>query len=556
MTGNVLLSLIVWTPLVGALLVLLVPRDQPDGARRAALAFSSLTFLFSLALWAGFRADTADFQWVEQSAWVPSFGIQYILGVDGVSLFLVLLTTFLTPLVILFSFGDITTRVKEYFFFLLMLETGMLGAFLALDLFLFYVFWELMLIPMYFIIGVWGGARRIYASLKFLIYTLAASLLMLVAILYLVSVHAHGAAVTFDVRELYGTVLSPTEQLWLFTAFALAFAVKVPMFPLHTWLPDAHVEAPTGGSVILAGVLLKMGTYGFLRFAMPLFPDATRAATPLILALAVVGILYGAAVAMVQPDLKKLVAYSSVSHLGFVMLGLFAVNTIGVEGAIYQMLNHGLSTGALFLLVGVIYGRRHTRAIADFGGLWKPLPRYAAVFLVVMLSSIGLPGLNGFIGEFLILLGSFGANRAATVFASGGLVLGAVYMLWMFQRVIFGPLRHEENAHLQDLTGREIAVLAPVVAMIVVMGVYPRPFLRAMEPSVKAVVARIERGAGASGEARRTAGSAAAGEARRTARTAAAGEGRRTAAADAPAEQAAAASLAATRVVARTDVAR
>ncbi len=556
MTGNVLLSLIVWTPLVGALLVLLVPRDQPDGARRAALAFSSLTFLFSLALWAGFRADTADFQWVEQSAWVPSFGIQYILGVDGVSLFLVLLTTFLTPLVILFSFGDITTRVKEYFFFLLMLETGMLGAFLALDLFLFYVFWELMLIPMYFIIGVWGGARRIYASLKFLIYTLAASLLMLVAILYLVSVHAHGAAVTFDVRELYGTVLSPTEQLWLFTAFALAFAVKVPMFPLHTWLPDAHVEAPTGGSVILAGVLLKMGTYGFLRFAMPLFPDATRAATPLILALAVVGILYGAAVAMVQPDLKKLVAYSSVSHLGFVMLGLFAVNTIGVEGAIYQMLNHGLSTGALFLLVGVIYGRRHTRAIADFGGLWKPLPRYAAVFLVVMLSSIGLPGLNGFIGEFLILLGSFGANRAATVFASGGLVLGAVYMLWMFQRVIFGPLRHEENAHLQDLTGREIAVLAPVVAMIVVMGVYPRPFLRAMEPSVKAVVARIERGAGASGEARRTAGSAAAGEARRTAGTAAAGEGRRTAAADAPAEQAAAASLAATRVVARTDVAR
>src|SRR6266404_3494971 len=297
MTGNVLLSLIVWTPLVGALLVLLVPRDQPDGARRAALAFSIVTFALSLALWAGFDGSSAEFQWVEQVAWIPDFGIQYLVAVDGISIFLVLLTTFLTPLVILFSFGDITQRVKEYFFFLLMLETGMLGAFLALDLFLFYVFWELMLIPMYFIIGVWGGARRIYASLKFLIYTLAASLLMLVAILYLVSVHAHGAPVTFDVRELYGTVLSPTEQLWLFTAFALAFAVKVPMFPLHTWLPDAHVEAPTGGSVILAGVLLKMGTYGFLRFAMPLFPDATRAATPLILALAVVGILYGAAVA-------------------------------------------------------------------------------------------------------------------------------------------------------------------------------------------------------------------------------------------------------------------
>jgi NADH-quinone oxidoreductase subunit M len=490
--GNILLSLIVWTPLVGALLVLVVPRDQPDGARRAALAFSVVTLLLSLALWAGFRTDTAEFQWVEQGVWVPSFGIQYVLGVDGISLFLVLLTTFLTPIVVLFSFGDITTRVKEYFFFLLMLETGMLGALLALDLFLFYVFWELMLVPMYFIIGVWGGARRIYASLKFLIYTLGASLLMLIAILYLVNVHARGTAVTFDVRQLYGTPLSPTEQLWLFAAFALAFAVKVPMFPLHTWLPDAHVEAPTGGSVILAGVMLKMGTYGFLRFAMPLFPDAMHAATPLILALAIIGIIYGAAVAMVQPDLKKLVAYSSVSHLGFVMLGLFAVNTIGVQGAIYQMLNHGLSTGALFLLVGMIYGRRHTRAIADFGGLWRPLPRFAAVFLVVMLSSIGLPGLNGFVGEFLILLGAFGANRPAAACASLGLVLGAVYMLTMYQRVVFGPIRHEENAHLPDLSRREIAVLAPMVAMIVVMGVYPQPFLRAMEPSVKALVARME----------------------------------------------------------------
>jgi NADH-quinone oxidoreductase subunit M len=469
-----------------------VPRDQPDGARRAALAFSLVTFLLSLGLWAGFRADYADFQFVEQQRWIPDFGIQYLLGIDGVSLFLVLLTTFLTPIVVLFSFGDIGTRVKEYFFFLLLLETGMLGAFVALDLFLFYVFWELMLIPMYFIIGIWGGARRIYASLKFLIYTLTASLLMLVAILYLVGAHTHSATITFDLRQLYGTALSPTEQLWLFAAFALAFAVKVPMFPLHTWLPDAHVEAPTGGSVILAGVLLKMGTYGFIRFAMPLFPAATAAATPLILALAVVGILYGAAVAMVQPDLKKLVAYSSVSHLGFVMLGLFAVNTIGVEGAIYQMLNHGLSTGALFLLVGMIYERRHTRAIDAFGGLWRPLPRWAAVFLVVMFSSIGLPGLNGFVGEFLILLGAFGANRTAAVLASGGLVVGAVYMLWMFQRVVFGPIRHAENAALRDLTGREIAVLAPVVAMIVVMGVYPRPFLQLMEPSVKAIVARIE----------------------------------------------------------------
>ncbi len=491
-TGNVLLSMIVWTPFLGALLVLLVPRDNPEGARRAALAFSLITFVLSLALWAGFRTDTADFQYLEQVAWIPDFGIQYLLGIDGVSLFLVLLTTFLTPIVVLFSFGDISTRVKEYFFFLLMLETGMLGAFVAIDLFLFYVFWELMLIPMYFIIGIWGGTRRIYASLKFLIYTLTASLLMLVAILYLVGIHARTSPVTFDVRLLYDVALSSREQLWLFTAFALAFAVKVPMFPLHTWLPDAHVEAPTGGSVILAGVLLKMGTYGFLRFAMPLFPDAAAAATPLILALAVIGILYGAAVAMVQPDLKKLVAYSSVSHLGFVMLGLFAVDSIGVQGAIYQMLNHGLSTGALFLLVGMIYERRHTRAIADFGGLWKVVPVYAAVFLVVMFSSVGLPGLNGFVGEFLILLGAFGTNRLAAIFATGGLVLGAVYMLWMFQRVIFGPLRHEENKQLHDLSRREIMVLAPVVAMIVIMGVYPRPFLATMKPSVDALVARMQ----------------------------------------------------------------
>jgi NADH-quinone oxidoreductase subunit M len=494
---NVLLSMVVWTPLAGALLVLLVPRDQPEGARRAALAFSLVTFALSLALWAGFRADSAEFQYLEGRPWIPELGISYLIGVDGVSLFLVLLTTFLTPVVALFSFGDITTRVKEYYALLLALETGMLGAFVALDLFLFYVFWELMLVPMYFIIGVWGGPRRIYASLKFLLYTLAASLLMLVAILYLVGVHARTAPITFDLRALYEVALTPAEQLWLFAAFGLAFAVKVPVFPLHTWLPDAHVEAPTGGSVILAAVLLKFGTYGFLRFAMPLFPDAVAAATPLMLTLAVIGILYGAAVAMVQPDLKKLVAYSSVSHLGFVMLGLFALDVIGIEGALYQMLSHGLSTGALFLLVGMIYARRHTRLIADLGGLWRPLPRFAAVFLVVTFSSIGLPGLNGFVGELLILLGTFGANRTAAVLAAGGLVLGAVYMLRMYQRVVFGPIRDPANAALADLTRREVAVVAPVVAMIVVMGVYPAPFLRTMEPSVRALVARMESRAGA-----------------------------------------------------------
>ncbi len=497
-SGNVLLSLIIWLPMIGAFLILLLPREQVDGARRAALAFSALTFLLSLALWLGFRPNTADFQYLEQKPWIPDWGIQYLIGVDGVSLFLVLLTTFLTPLVILFSFGDVQKRVKEYFFFMLMLETGMLGAFVALDLFLFYVFWELMLVPMYFIIGIWGGPRRVYASIKFLIYTLTASLLMLLAILYLVGAHVHaGGPTTFDVRQLYDVVLTPTEQGWLFAAFALAFAVKVPMFPLHTWLPDAHVEAPTGGSVILAGVMLKLGTYGFLRFAMPLFPVAMAAATPFILGLAVVGIVYGAMVAMVQPDLKKLVAYSSVSHLGFVMLGLFAVNPMGVEGAIYQMLNHGLSTGALFLMVGMIYERRHTRQIAEFGGLWKPIPRWAALFMLVTFSSVGLPGLNGFVGEFLILLGSFGQSRLATAFASTGLILGAVYMLWMFQRVVFGPVRHDENATLEDLRPREIAVLVPVIAMIVVMGLYPGPFLKTMEPSVKALVARMTKHASA-----------------------------------------------------------
>jgi NADH-quinone oxidoreductase subunit M len=486
--------MVVWTPMVGALLILLVPKDNPDGVRRAALAFSGITFLLSLTLWLGFRLDTADLQYLEARPWIPDFGVQYLIGLDGLSLLLVLLTTFLTPVVILFSFGDVTVRVKEYFFFVLMLETGMLGAFVALDLFLFYVFWELMLVPMYFIIGVWGGTRRIYASLKFMLYTMAAGLLMLIAMLYLVAAQARTGTLTFDVRVLYDVVLTPTEQMWLFAAFALAFAVKVPMFPLHTWLPDAHVEAPTGGSVILAGVLLKLGTYGFLRFAMPLFPVAVAAATPLFMALAVVGILYGAAVAMVQPDLKKLVAYSSVSHLGFVVLGLFAMNVTGIEGAIYQMVNHGLSTGALFLLVGMIYGRRHTRQIADFGGLWRPVPRFAAVFLLVTFSSIGLPGLNGFIGEFLILLGAFGASPVAAAFAVGGIVLGAVYMLWMYQRVVFGPVTHEENAALADLTRREITVLAPVVVLIVLMGVYPTPFLRTMEPSVQALVARIAAG--------------------------------------------------------------
>jgi NADH-quinone oxidoreductase subunit M len=375
---------------------------------------------------------------------------------------------------------------------MLLLETGMLGAFVALDLFLFYVFWEVMLIPMYFLIGAWGGARRIYAAVKFVLFTMAGSLLMLVAIIYLAARHAQMTQVlTFDLLHLYDLQLPPDQQLWLFLAFALAFAIKVPLFPFHTWLPDAHVEAPTAGSVILAGVLLKLGTYGFLRFAMPLFPDATLTLTPHIVALSVIGIIYGAAVAMMQSDIKKLVAYSSVSHLGFVMLGLFALNVQGIQGSLYQMLNHGLSTGALFLLVGMIYDRRHTRAIDAFGGLWKQVPVFSVLLLIVTFSSIGLPGLNGFVGEFLILLGSFAVAPRWTAAAASGVILGAIYMLWMYRRVIFGPLNNPENQKLRDLNGRELAIIAPILVFIILMGVYPQPFLARMQPAVDATLKRI-----------------------------------------------------------------
>jgi NADH-quinone oxidoreductase subunit M len=471
----------------------LTPRNQTQAIRRSAFVYSLIPFVLSLVLLGFFDATEPGFQFQEEAAWIPDFQIYYRLGVDGMSLFLVLLTTFLTPLVVLSGWGDIEHRVKEYMIFLLLLETGMLGAFLALDLFLFYVFWEVMLVPMVFIIGVWGGPQRIYAAIKFVLFTMVGSLPMLVAIIYLVWLYAdaHGGRLTFNLLELYELSVPLGPQRWLFAAFALAFAVKVPMFPLHTWLPDAHVEAPTGGSVILAGVLLKLGTYGFLRYAVGLFPHAAIEAWPIIVVLSVIGILYGALVAMVQPDMKKLVAYSSVSHLGFVMLGLFALNEQGVTGSIYQMLNHGLSTGALFLVVGAIYQRRHTRLIADFGGLWKQVPVFSAVFMIVMLSSIGLPGLNGFVGEFLILLGAFGVNRAATALATLGVVLGAVYMLWMYQRVIFGPLENSANRALSDLGRREIAVFVPLIAMMVLMGVYPRPFLTRMEPSVHAYVKRV-----------------------------------------------------------------
>jgi NADH-quinone oxidoreductase subunit M len=485
--GVPILTLLIFFPIVGAVVLIFINKERAGALRGVTLIFAIVQFIFSLSLFFAFDSKTTAMQFVEDRWWIEAYGISYKLGIDGISLFLVLLTTFLTVLCILCSWTAITFRVKEYMISFLFLETGMIGALVALDLILFYVFWEVMLIPMYLLIGVWGDPkRRIYAAIKFFLFTMAGSVLMLVAILVLYFIHlkATGKA-TFDVLELYQLGIPVGTQYWLFGAFALAFAIKVPMFPFHTWLPDAHTEAPTAGSVILAGVLLKMGTYGFIRFAMPLFPQAAFALLPVISVLAIIGIIYGALVSMMQPDLKRLVAFSSVSHLGYVMLGMFALNMQGVQGSIYQMLNHGISTGSLFLIVGMIYERRHTRMIADFGGLSKVMPVYAVFFMIVSLSSIGLPGTNGFVGEFLILLGAFQSNVVFGVFAATGVVLGAAYMLWMFQRVMFGKITHPENEKLKDLNAREITILVPMVILIFLMGIYPKLFFSKMDVSVE-----------------------------------------------------------------------
>jgi NADH-quinone oxidoreductase subunit M len=493
---SAILPIVLFLPLAGALLLLLIPKEEEGLLRGAAIGISLATFLVSLALLPAFDNGFGGFQIVFDREWIKSLGVHFKLGVDGISLWLVILTTFLVPIVLLSARRAIQKKVKEFLIAFLILEVGMIGAFVALDLFLFYVMWEVMLIPMYFIIGIWGGERRVYASIKFVIFTMVGSLLMLVAIFFLYSKYQDaGGTATFDLEAMYSLQLSKSSQIWCFLAFALAFAIKVPLFPLHTWLPDAHVEAPTSGSVILAGVLLKFGIYGFLRFAIPLFPYASRQLAPYIMALAVIGVVYGAVVAYAQEDVKKLVAYSSVSHLGFCVIGAFALNVQGMEGAIFAMLSHGLTTSGLFLAIGVLYERRHTRKMSEYGGVWAKMPVFAAFFLICTLGSAALPGLSGFVGEFLSLAGTYDIARTArdyiafpqvyAVVAATGVILGAVYLLTMFQKVMFGPVSNPKNQNLKDLSFREIVVFLPIVVGVFVMGLYPRPFLATMEKSVE-----------------------------------------------------------------------
>ncbi len=505
--GSYILTIITLLPLAGVIALIFTGRGDRSNEttiKWTALLFSLLTFAVSLALPLGFKAG-GGLQFETNVPWINAFnlGVRYHVGIDGLSIWLVLLTTLLVPIALISSWNSIHYRLREFLIAMLALETGMIGVFVAMDMFLFYLFWEVMLVPMYFLIGVWGGQRRVYAAIKFVIYTVVASLLMLAGIIALYHIHGQQTLnYTFDIQTItehvksHALVIDPQTQSWLFWAFGLAFLVKVPLFPFHTWLPDAHVEAPTAGSVLLAGVLLKMGTYGLMRFNLPIFPDASRQWATLIATLAVIGIIYGALVAMVQPDMKKLVAYSSVSHLGFVVLGIFSFTDKGMQGALYQMLNHGISTGALFIIVGMIYDRRHTRLIAEFGGLANAMPVYSALFLVVTLSSIALPLLNGFVGEFLILIGTYTSTALphAKLFgslAAIGMILSAVYMLWMYQRVIYGEVSNPANKKLADLNLREKFVLAPLIALIFLMGVYPSLFLSRSDAAIQSIKARF-----------------------------------------------------------------
>ena len=487
-----ILTTLLVLPLAGAAGCLLVREER---AKEVALTTTLVAFALSLPLFWTFDGGTPDFQNYVALPWIEAWGIRYEIGIDGISLLMVLLTTFIMPLAVAGSFSYIRTRERAFYSVMLLLMTGMLGVFVALDLFLFFVFWEIMLVPMYFLIGIWGGGRRVYSAIKFFLFTGAGSLLMLVGIVALVAIGARQLGeVSFSYGDLLEVGIPATTQLWLFAAFGLAFAIKVPIFPFHTWLPDAHVDAPTAGSVILASILLKMGVYGFLRFALPLFPEAATNPVVLnaILALGVIGVIYGAWVAAVQPDAKKLVAYTSVAHLGFVVLGVFSLTVQGLQGGILQMVNHGISTGALFLLVGMLYERRHTRRIDDFGGIARVMPLFAFAFVVVALSSIGLPGTNGFVGEFLILVGSFGPHPIATAIAATGVIFAACYMLPMVQRILLGELKDEENEKLRDLGFRERAILAPALALILIIGVYPVPFLDRISTSVDALLERVE----------------------------------------------------------------
>lgn len=496
LTGLPILSILTFLPLAGVLVLAILPGSGPGAAKRfwsIGLAVSLVEFIISIPVLIAFDASVAGMQFTEHMPWIESLGISYSLGLDGISLWLVMLTTFFVPLCILCSFTYIQKKIREYIISFLLIETAMIGTFLAMDLVLFYVFWELMLIPMFLLIGVWGGDRRIYSAVKFFLYTALGSIFMLVAIvvLYFHNLQATGEA-SFYLFHLLDLHIPVKMQFWLCAAFFLAFAIKVPMFPLHTWLPDAHVEAPTAGSVILASILLKMGTYGFIRFAMPLFPYATHQFIPIIAGLGVIAIVYAALVSWVQPDIKKLVAYSSVSHMGYVLLGLFALNMQGVQGGIYQMLNHGLSTGALFLLVGMIYERRHTRLMDEFGGLAKIMPVFATFLMIATLASVAVPGTNGFVGEFLILLGSFKSYPVLAIIATSGALFSVIYMLWMYQRVMFGPVDKPQNSGLSDLTFRETAIMLPIAALIIVMGIFPGLFLRQMDASTEQFIHTVK----------------------------------------------------------------